>query len=162
LSDPGLVLSLEQAAVQALLCRQSGQCVVLTNGHFDLLHIGHARYLQQARALGDVLFVGVNSDASTIRLKGPKRPIMPERERAELLSYLRCVDYAVIFEHNTADELLRAVRPHYYVKGGDYSLTSLPEAPVAVEVGAEVRLVPVAPDHSTSGLIARILSRYCT
>jgi rfaE bifunctional protein nucleotidyltransferase chain/domain len=159
MNGQGRVVSRDEAAREALALRQAGRVVVLTNGHFDLLHIGHARYLRQARDLGDVLFVGVNGDAACARLKGPGRPIVPAAERAELLTCLRSVDYAVIFEEDTADELLRAIRPRYYVKGGDYSVASLPEATVAAEVGAEVRFLPFERGHSTSALIARVLSR---
>ena len=102
-----------------------GERIVLTNGHFDLLHVGHLRYLRAARALGDVLVVGVNSDASVRRLK-PGRPLLPEAERAELLAALDPVDFVVIFDQSTADELLRAIRPAVYAKGADYSEASLP------------------------------------
>lgn len=131
--------------------------VVLTNGHFDLLHIGHLRYLQEAKALGDILVVGVNSDASTRRLKGPGRPILPQGERAELLAALACVDYVTVFEEDTAEELVQVLRPDVYVKGGDYAQGKpLPEAKAVAAYGGEVRILALVPDHSTSALLERI------
>jgi D-beta-D-heptose 7-phosphate kinase/D-beta-D-heptose 1-phosphate adenosyltransferase len=99
----------------------AGEHAVFTNGVFDLLHVGHTRYLQRARALGDFLIIGVNSDASTRRLKGPTRPINPDAERAELLAALACVDYVTIFGDTTASRLVELLRPAVYIKGGDYS-----------------------------------------
>jgi len=149
--------------------RAEGKRIVLTNGHFDLLHIGHVRYLQAARQLGDVLVVAVNDDASTRRRKGPARPLVPAEERAELLAALACVDYVTIFAAETAEDVVRALRPDVYVKGGDYGLTPedlahgkqpLPEAPVVRELGGEVVLVPLVPEHSTTALVRRILAAY--
>jgi len=148
---------------------RAGKRIVLTNGHFDLLHIGHVRYLQAARRLGDVLIVAVNDDASTRRRKGPARPLVPEAERAELLAALGCVDYVTIFPGETAEEVVRIVRPHVYVKGGDYGTTEadaaagkrpLPEAPVVRALGGEVVLIPSVPERSTSALVRRILAAY--
>lgn len=161
MAGAGVIVSLAEAAALAEQYRAGGRRVVLTNGHFDVLHVGHAACLAAARALGDVLFVGVNSDASTVALKGPKRPIVPAADRALLLAHLRSVDHVVIFEETTAIALLRAVRPHVYAKGGDYAAGSLPEAVAAAEVGAEVRLLPLADGRSTSGIIERIVARYC-
>lgn len=111
-----------RAAARVVSDRQAaGERGVFTNGIFDLLHIGHVSYLRQARALGDFLVVGVNSDASTRRLKGPMRPLVPERERAELLAALACVDYVTIFDESTAETIVAALRPAVYVKGGDYA-----------------------------------------
>jgi rfaE bifunctional protein nucleotidyltransferase chain/domain len=133
--------------------------VVLTNGCFDLLHLGHLRSLEQARALGDLLVVGVNGDAGVRALKGPGRPLLPAAERAELVAGLAAVDWVVIFEEPTAEALLRLVRPDVYVKGGDYTAASLPEASAAAEVGATVRLVALHPGRSTSGLLRQIAER---
>lgn len=124
--------------------------VVLTNGVFDLLHIGHLRYLRHARQLGDVLVVGVNADRAVHK---PGRPLVPDIERAELVAALEPVDYVVIFMEDTADGLLRALRPRVYVKGGDYSEATLPEAKTAREVGAEVVLLPLTPARSSSSII---------
>jgi len=155
-----ILTSLDEASVWAQAQRDSGRKVVLTNGHFDLLHAGHATYLQAARLLGDALIVGVNDDAATTALKGPQRPLIPATERALLLSHLRAVDCVVIFPQYTADALLRYVRPHVYVKGGDYDLSSLPEAATAAEVGAEMAFIPLVPGHSTTSVLQRILSRF--
>ena len=139
--------------------RAAGARVVLTNGCFDLLHVGHLRYLEEAKRLGDVLVVGVNDDAAVCALKGAGRPLVPAAERAELVAALRPVDLVVIFEERTADALLRRVRPDVYVKGGDYRAETLPEAETAVEVGALVRLVALQPGWSSSDLVARIVQR---
>jgi rfaE bifunctional protein nucleotidyltransferase chain/domain len=152
----GQVLALPAAVAFAGQLRAAGKTIVLTNGHFDLLHTGHLDYLERARALGDALIVGVNGDASTRRLKGPGRPLVPAEERARLLAALICVDAAVIFEEETAHALLRAVRPDIYVKGGDYTPATLPEAPAVVAAGGRVVILPLLPEHSTSALIARI------
>jgi len=143
-----------------------GERGVFTNGCFDLVHLGHVRYLQEARALGDFLIVGLNSDESVRLLKGPGRPLMPENERAEILAALACVDYVTIFGEPTAGALVEYVRPAMYVKGGDYALAGdtlevpdsnrLPEAKVVQAYGGTVRLIPYLPHHSTSELIAAI------
>jgi D-glycero-beta-D-manno-heptose 1-phosphate adenylyltransferase len=149
--------------------RLAGARVVCTNGIFDLMHIGHLRYLQAARAMGDLLVVGVNADASTRRLKGPARPIVPEAERAELLAGLACVDFVTIFTEDTAEALVAALQPDVYVKGGDYTISDdgtapadatakpLPEAASVRAYGGQVRLIPYVPGHSTTELIARIV-----
>lgn len=152
--------TLDEATAWAQGQRAAGRSVVLTNGHFDLLHSGHATYLHAARMLGDVLIVGVNDDASTTALKGPQRPLVPAEERALLLSHLRAVDCVVIFSQHTADALIRAVRPNVYVKGGDYDLCTLPEAGTAQEVGAEVSFVPFVLGRSTTDLLSRIQTRF--
>ena len=123
--------------------------VVLTNGVFDLLHVGHLRYLRQARELGDILVVGINAD-SAVHKRG--RPLVPDVERAELVAALDPVDYVVIFAEDTADDLLRAVRPAVYAKGADYSEATLPEAATAREVGAQLEFIPLVADHSTTQL----------
>jgi rfaE bifunctional protein nucleotidyltransferase chain/domain len=147
----GVVVELPALVAEIALARSAGKRVVLTNGVFDLLHVGHLRYLSQARGEGDLLVVGVNADASVRALK-PGRPMVPESERAELVAALGPVDYAVIFAEPTADQLLRLVRPDAYVKGGDYTADSLPEAATAREVGARLVIVPLVPNHSSSAL----------
>ncbi|MDH7569130.1 MAG: D-glycero-beta-D-manno-heptose 1-phosphate adenylyltransferase [Armatimonadota bacterium] len=134
--------------------------VVFTNGCFDLLHIGHVRYLQQARALGDFLVVGLNDDDSVRRLKGKNRPLIPATERAEMLAALECVDAVALFPQDRPDDLMRLVRPHFHVKGGDYRAEELPEAPVAREIGAEIRIIPFVAGRSTTEIVLRILERY--
>jgi rfaE bifunctional protein nucleotidyltransferase chain/domain len=152
-SRPTLVAILDQR-------REEGRRIVLTNGCFDLLHVGHVRYLTRARALGDLLVVGLNSDASTRAIKGPKRPILPEHERAEVLAALAAVDYVTIFDEPTAEALVRQTRPDVYVKGAGYREEDLPEARVVRSYGGEVVLVPDVAGRSTSSLVATVLERY--
>lgn len=136
--------------------REAGQRVVFTNGCFDLLHVGHVRYLQAARALGDRLVLGLNSDRSVRELKGPSRPILPEDERAELLAALGCVDAVVVFDERTADRAIEAVRPDVYAKGGDYQPDSIPETPLVRQLGGQVVVLPFVEGRSTTSLIERI------
>jgi D-glycero-beta-D-manno-heptose 1-phosphate adenylyltransferase len=151
----GQVLTLAEAAAW----RAGNQgALVMTNGHFDLLHIGHVRYLQAARLLGDALIVGLNSDAST-RARKPGRPLVPEEDRAELLAALGCVDIVVIFDDLTAIPLVEALRPDVYVKGGDWGQPEgprPPEAPVVEGYGGRVAYLPYVPDRSTTLIIERI------
>lgn len=147
--------------------RGAGRRLVLTNGVFDLLHSGHAAYLAQARALGDLLLVALNSDSSTRAIKGPLRPIVPEDDRAALVAALRCVDYVTLFDEPTAEALVSLLKPDMYVKGGDYDgardeafYARLPEARIVGSYGGQVVLLPFAEGHSSSGLIARIVERY--
>lgn len=149
----------QQLAEQA---RAAGERVVFTNGHFDLLHVGHLEYLEAARSLGGLLLVGVNGDASTRRLKGPGRPLVPAAERARLLAALRPVDGVVIFEDDTAVALVERLRPEVYVKGGDYAAPPggaarpLPERAPVEAYGGRVVLIDYLQGHSTSALIARV------
>ena len=136
--------------------REAGGRVVFTNGCFDLLHPGHISYLRAARSLGDTLVVGLNSDASVKRLKGPSRPVVPEKDRAAVLEALDSVDAVVIFAEDTPIRLMRELEPAVYVKGGDYRVEDLPEAEVAREFRAEVRIIPFEPGYSTSALIEKI------
>lgn len=153
----GRVLTLDQMRVERDRLRAERQRVVLTNGVFDLLHVGHVRYLTQARALGEVLIVAVNADASARAFKGPERPILPEAERAEVLAALGCVDYVVSFAERTAEAVVDALRPDVYVKGGDYGMgKALPEAAVVASYGGQVRLLPFVPGRSTSDIIDAI------
>jgi rfaE bifunctional protein nucleotidyltransferase chain/domain len=140
--------------------KAQGKTVVLTNGHFDILHVGHVDCLQRAKALGDVLIVGLNSDASTRLLKGEKRPIVPQEERAQLLAALQCVDYVIVFEERTAEKLLAALKPDVYAKGGDWTVEDLPEAGVIAECGIRVEILPQVPSRSTTDIIETILARY--
>lgn len=145
--------------------KAAGKVVVLTNGHFDILHIGHLRYLEAARHLGDALVVAINSDASTRRLKGSKRPIVPERERAELVAGLECVDAVTLFDADTAEPVVTELQPDIYVKGGDYSAEAgsgkpLPEARIVAAYGGRVEIIPLVEEQSTSSLVDRIVGRY--
>ena len=136
---------------------RSGKRLVFTNGCFDLLHVGHVRYLQAARALGDALLVAVNGDDSVRALKGPSRPINAERDRAEVLAALACVDYLTIFAEPRVTELLRAIRPQIYAKGGDYTVESLDASERAVleQAGTAIHILPLVPGRSTTGLIEK-------
>ena len=134
----------------------SGRTVVFTNGCFDILHVGHVRYLAAARELGDCLIVGLNSDQSVQRLKGPNRPINGEADRAEVLAGLAVVDYVVAFEDQTAEGLVAEIKPNIYVKGGDYRLEDLPEARVVASYGGKTVLIPEVPGRSSSKIIGRI------
>ncbi len=144
--------------------QQAGERGVFTNGCFDLLHLGHVRYLQEARALGDFLILGLNDDASVRLLKGAGRPLVSALERAEILAALSCIDYVTIFNEPTASSLLYLLQPSIYVKGGDYAhahssepdTSRLPEAKVVQAYGGIVRLIPYLPHHSTTELIAAI------
>jgi rfaE bifunctional protein nucleotidyltransferase chain/domain len=152
----GQHLSLEQAMTARANLREAGQTLVFTNGHFDLLHVGHLDYLEKARALGDALFVGVNGDKASESLKGSGRPIVPAAERARLLAALVPVSAVIIFEDETADALITALQPDIYVKGGDYAHKPLPERPTVEAYGGQVHLIDYLPDHSTTRLIERI------
>ena len=122
--------------------KAKGNTIVFTNGCFDILHAGHVRYLNAAKALGDVLIVGLNNDESVRRLKGEGRPVNPSEDRAEVLAALRAVDHVVVFGEATAEELVRQLKPDIYVKGGDYSLETLPEAQIVGSYGGKTVLIP--------------------
>ena len=147
-------LSPEAAGALAARLRAQGKRVVLANGCFDLLHVGHVRYLEAARALGDVLIVGVNSDRAVRRLKGPGRPLQPEAERAEVLAALRAVDHVVVFDDDTADRLVERIRPALHAKGTDYTVGSVPERQTVAAVGGVVAIAGDPKSHSTRDLIA--------
>ena len=138
--------------------RESGRKLVFTNGCFDLLHVGHVRYLEAARALGDALLVAINGDESVRALKGTGRPLNRAADRAEVIAALECVDYAVIFPEVRATQLLEMVAPAIYVKGGDYTAETLhdEERSALERIGTEIRILPFEAGHSTSGLLDRI------
>jgi rfaE bifunctional protein nucleotidyltransferase chain/domain len=154
----GKILDPDQLGAIADSMRAQGRKLVLTNGCFDLLHTGHVRYLQTARALGDALVVAINGDDSVRALKGEARPLNTERDRAEVVAALECVDHVVIFPEVRVTRLLEKVRPAIYVKGGDYTPTTLhPEERAALEqIGAEIRILPFEPGYSTSALIEKM------
>ncbi len=179
------VKSLEDLQSIAEAMRRQGKRLVFTNGCFDLLHVGHIRYLQAARELGDALVVGLNSDASVRAIKGPSRPLVPETERAEVLAALGCVDYVVIFAEPTAERVVAVLQPDIYVKGGDYKATDqqseqpdkkaaesgqrataaaalkiAPEMRVVQQYGGKVVVVPYSSGYSTTVLIENILQTY--
>jgi D-beta-D-heptose 7-phosphate kinase / D-beta-D-heptose 1-phosphate adenosyltransferase len=130
--------------------------LVFTNGVFDILHRGHVTYLSRAKALGDELFVGVNSDASVRALKGPERPINRLEDRLSVLEALSCVDHVIPFDTATPEALIAAIRPDVFVKGGDYRREMLPEAPLVEQLGGTVRILSYVEDYSTTGLIQRM------
>jgi rfaE bifunctional protein nucleotidyltransferase chain/domain len=154
---PTKILTIAELAELRDRLDKGGQRLVFTNGCFDLLHVGHVRYLQAARSLGDALVVGLNGDASVRALKGPTRPINPEADRAEVLAALECVDAVAIFPDVRATEILRQVRPHVYAKGGDYSPDSLDQDEVGVlkAIGAEIQILPLVAGKSTTSLLAK-------
>ena len=149
------VLTKSEFAALAVRLRAQNKRIIFTNGVFDLLHVGHVRYLQAARELGDALLVGINSDESVRRLnKGPERPINGEAERAEVIAALGCVTASCVFGEDTPHALLEAVRPDIHAKGGDYaSPDALPETPLVRQMGGEVVILPLTPARSTTRLV---------
>ena len=152
------VLNLTELTAERARLREAAQRVVFTNGCFDLLHPGHVRYLQQARALGDVLIVALNSDRSVRELKGPARPILQEAERAEVIAALACVDYVMIFDDPTPQRVIATLLPDVLVKGGDWSIENIVGREEVEAVGGQVLSLPFVDGLSTSDLIARILA----
>lgn len=158
------IRSRNELAIEVRRRQSAGERGVFTNGCFDLLHLGHVRYLQEARSLGDFLVLGLNSDAGVRLLKGPGRPLVPEDERAAILAALSCIDYVTIFDESTAGPLVSLLQPTIYVKGADYAGAQeempdtgrLPEAKVVQAYGGRVQLIPYLPHHSTTELIAKI------
>jgi D-beta-D-heptose 7-phosphate kinase/D-beta-D-heptose 1-phosphate adenosyltransferase len=149
-----------EALADILRTRHASDTVVFTNGCFDILHVGHARALEAARALGDVLVVSVNDDASVRRLKGVERPLVPQAERAEMVAALRSVTYVTIFEEDTPVETLAVLRPDVHVKSGDYRAEDLPETPTVLSYGGRVEIVPFVEGLSTTDIVARVRERY--
>jgi len=138
--------------------REAGQKVVFTNGCFDILHAGHVKYLETARSYGDCLVLGLNTDASVRENKGPERPINSELDRAAVVGALKAVDYVVLFGEKTAESIIAKVRPDVYVKGGDYTLDTLPEAKIVQSYGGRVEFVPMVAGRSTSNVVEKIKS----
>lgn len=145
--------NLEELADQL---RKTGKTLVTTNGCFDILHVGHTRILQQAKALGDVLVVGINSDASVRALKGESRPINNEDDRAEMLAALACVDYVTVFGEGTPVEFLKLVKPNVHVKGADYKPENLAETPIVESFGGRVEILALVPGKSTTNVVSKI------
>lgn len=150
------VLERNRLVARIAVERRAGKRIVLANGCFDLLHVGHVRYLAGAREVGDFLVVGINSDEQVRRLKGEGRPYIPESERAELVSSIRSVDVVTVFEEPTVEELIRAIRPDFHAKGTDYTADTVPERDIVRECGGKVVIVGDPKDHSSSGLIESI------
>lgn len=150
------VLERNRLVARVSIERRKGGSIVLANGCFDLFHVGHIRYLAGAKALGDVLIVGINSDEQVRKLKGAGRPFMPEHERAEIVSALKFVDYVTIFSEPTVAELIRAVRPDFHAKGTDYTTETVPEREIVREYGGRVAIVGDPKDHSSTEFLGKI------
>lgn len=148
--------SLQEAAVRLAAWRREGKTVALANGVFDLLHVGHVRYLQGARALADQLVVAVNSDSSTRAAKGPGRPVVPGAERAELICALECTDLVLLFDEPDVRQIIRVLRPDVHVKGTDYSPQSIPERDEVEAYGGRVAVAGDPKDHSTTETLAQL------
>ncbi len=152
------ILERNRLIARVAIARKGGARVVFANGCFDLLHVGHVRYLEAAKGLGDLLVVGVNSDAQVRRLKGEGRPFVPERERAEVIASLRAVDYVTVFHEPTVTELLLALRPDVHAKGTDYTEDSVPERDVVRSFGGRVQIVGDPKDHSSTDMLRKVMS----
>lgn len=157
----GRVLSLEDMCATREVLRREGKRLVFTNGVFDILHRGHCEYLADASALGDALIVGLNSNASVTRLKGPRKPIVPQDDRAAVLAALGCVDFVVYFDEDTPRELIAAVLPDILVKGGDYEVADIVGRAEVEAAGGKVLTIPLTPGRSSTNIIATIIERYC-
>ncbi len=154
------VKTLEELKTITSIAKKQGKKVVTTNGCFDILHLGHIRYLKEAKKLGDILIVAINSDDSVKAIKGDKRPLVAQDERAEILSALECVDYVFIFDELNPIRFLTELRPNIHVKGGDYTPDRVIERQTVEDIGAKLYLIPGADGKSTSNLIELILERY--
>ncbi len=152
------VLERNRLIARVAIARKNGARVVFANGCFDLLHVGHVRYLEAARALGDLLVVGVNSDEQVRALKGEGRPFVPERERAEVVASLRAVGLVTIFHEPTVEQLLLAIRPDIHAKGTDYTEESVPEREVVRSYGGRVAIVGDPKDHSSTEMLRKVTS----
>ncbi|MGQ9819820.1 MAG: D-glycero-beta-D-manno-heptose 1-phosphate adenylyltransferase [Candidatus Kapaibacteriales bacterium] len=151
-----MIVSINEIGSICESIRSISKIIVFTNGCFDILHFGHVLYLKQAKALGDILIVGLNSDSSVRRIKGSKRPITPEIERAEILDTLKPVDYVVIFEEDTPEYLIRIVKPDFLVKGGDYNVENIVGARFVQTYGGKVVTIPYVQGNSTTNIIQKI------
>lgn len=154
------IKTLEETKKECDRLRKSGKKIVFTNGCFDIIHPGHTRYLREARKLGDHLIVAVNSDRSVRAIKGPKRPILPEQARAELVAAIGWVDSVLIFDEDTPIKVIQYLLPNFLVKGGDWSKEEIVGADVVEEAGGEVKSIPFAPGFSTTGVIEKIIALY--
>ncbi len=150
------ILDRMRLTARVAIDRQNNRKIVLTNGCFDFFHVGHIRYLAGAKAFGDCLIVAINSDEQVKRLKGANRPLMPEKERAEMISALRFVDYVTIFPEPTVEELIRLLRPDFHAKGTDYTVETVPEREIVRECGGRVVIVGDPKNHSSTELIGKI------
>ncbi len=152
------ILNREDLAAEVARRRETGEKIILANGCFDLLHVGHVRYLTAAKDIGGTLVVGLNSDHQAYLLKGEGRPFMPEQERAELIAALECVDLVTIFDEPTVEQLIRTLRPDFHAKGTDYTSDSVPERDIVRECGGQVIITGDPKDHSSTQLIGKVRS----
>jgi glycerol-3-phosphate cytidylyltransferase len=152
----GQVLNLDQILEILQDLKKQGKIIVTTNGCFDIIHVGHIKYLKQAKSLGDILIVGLNTDKSVKKLKGPTRPVNQENDRAEVLASLNPVDYVVLFDEDTPVELLGKIKPNIHVKGGDYDLNTLPEAKTVQDINGKIVFIPFIDGKSTTKIIEKI------
>jgi len=157
----GCLLDLENLKRERVSLRNSGSLVVFTNGVFDILHRGHCEYLEAARNMGDILIVGLNSDASVRRLRGELKPIVPQEDRAVVLCSLRVVDYVILFDEDTPIKLISTLLPDVLVKGGDYSIDDIVGRREVEHAGGRVLTIPLLPERSSTNIIATIIERYC-
>jgi D-beta-D-heptose 7-phosphate kinase/D-beta-D-heptose 1-phosphate adenosyltransferase len=153
---PAKYKSVDELSAMSAQARKAGRVVVFTNGCFDLVHRGHIHLLRQAKALGDILIVGLNSDVSVKMIKGPDRPIMPEADRIELIAALEMVDYVVVYSEPDPYQIIAAIKPNVLVKGGDWSADEIVGADVVEQNGGRVAVVPYLPEFSTTQIIERI------
>jgi rfaE bifunctional protein nucleotidyltransferase chain/domain len=158
--DDGKIVDIKNLAKLSARLKSDGKKIVTTNGVFDLLHVGHVRYLKKARSLGDVLIVGINSDSSVKKLKGNKRPLVSELQRAEVLAALECVDFVCIFEEPTPIRFILQVKPNVHAKGGDYDPNLLPEKKIVEQNGGLIRTIKFEKGFSTTSLIDNIVGRF--
>lgn len=150
--------NLSELATMVSDLKKQGKTIVFTNGCFDILHLGHIRYLEEAKKLGDYLIVGINSDASVRTLKGKNRPVVPEEERAEILGALRCVDYVIIFSEGNPENVILQIHPDVHAKGGDYTIDRIPEAHLVESLGGKTIILQNVKGKSTTNIVQKILS----
>ena len=157
----GKIVSTDALVARLAKARRAGRKIVFTNGCFDILHVGHIRYLEAARSEGDLLVVGLNSDSSVRSIKGERRPLVSQDQRAEVLASLACVDYVVVFDEPDPLRLIRAVKPDILVKGADWEQENIVGAEFVKSTGGKIMRVDLVSDASTTGIIDRILERFC-
>lgn len=150
------ILPLSELVDTIAASREAGSTIVLANGCFDLFHVGHLRYLAGAKQVGDILLVGINSDRQTRLLKGSDRPFINEKERAEIVSSLACVDFVTIFDEPTVENLIRTLKPDFHAKGTDYTTDTVPERDIVREYGGKVAIVGDPKDHSTTEMLEKL------
>ncbi len=154
------VCSLDELPNLVEKLKKDNKKIVFANGCFDILHVGHTRYLEQAKSLGDILIVGLNDDESESQLKGQGRPVMPEEDRIEIVAALECVDYVVLFSDPTVENLLRIIKPVIHAKGTDYTAETVPERDIVLSYGGQIAITGDRKNHSTSDIISKIQQRF--